>query len=84
MSAHLVEVPGAREVVLRLKLPKAIASSGSRAGLERKLNKPAFGMFRAAYLFSRPCGQCQAGAGSLFTRGTCTRRYTPGLLSAGG
>lgn len=39
MIAHLTEVPGALEAVLALKLPKAIASSGSRAGLERKLKQ---------------------------------------------
>jgi HAD superfamily hydrolase (TIGR01509 family) len=39
MIAHLTEVPGALEAVMALKLPKAIASSGSRAGLERKLKQ---------------------------------------------
>src|SRR6201996_9782090 len=39
MIAHLTEVPGALETVTALKLPKAIASSGSRAGLERKLKQ---------------------------------------------
>jgi HAD superfamily hydrolase (TIGR01509 family) len=39
MIAQLTEVPGALEAVVALKLPKAIASSGSRAGLERKLKQ---------------------------------------------
>jgi HAD superfamily hydrolase (TIGR01509 family) len=39
MTAHLTEVPGAQEAVLALRLPKAIASSGSRGGLERKLKR---------------------------------------------
>lgn len=39
MIAHLTEVPGALEAILALRLPKAIASSGSRAGLERKLKQ---------------------------------------------
>jgi HAD superfamily hydrolase (TIGR01509 family) len=39
MIAHLTEVPGALHAVAALKLPKAIASSGSRAGLERKLKQ---------------------------------------------
>jgi HAD superfamily hydrolase (TIGR01509 family) len=39
MMAHLTEVPGAQEAVLALRLPKAIASSGSREGLERKLKR---------------------------------------------
>jgi HAD superfamily hydrolase (TIGR01509 family) len=39
MIAHLTEVPGALKTISRLGLPKAIASSGSRAGLERKLKQ---------------------------------------------
>jgi HAD superfamily hydrolase (TIGR01509 family) len=39
MIAHLTEVPGALEAISGLGLPKAIASSGSRAGLERKLRQ---------------------------------------------
>jgi beta-phosphoglucomutase-like phosphatase (HAD superfamily) len=35
--AHLTEVPGAGAAVALVRLPKAIASSGSRHGLERKL-----------------------------------------------
>jgi HAD superfamily hydrolase (TIGR01509 family) len=37
MMEHLTEVPGAVEAVAGVRLPKAIASSGSRQGLERKL-----------------------------------------------
>ena len=39
MIAHLTEVPGALEAISALNRPKAIASSGSRAGLERKLKQ---------------------------------------------
>ena len=39
MVAELAEVPGAIQAVAGLTLPKAIASSGSRQGLERKLKK---------------------------------------------
>jgi HAD superfamily hydrolase (TIGR01509 family) len=39
MVAHLTEVPGATQAVAALKLPKAIASSGSLQGLERKLKQ---------------------------------------------
>ena len=39
MIAHLTEVPGALEAISGLELPKAIASSGSRTGLERKLRQ---------------------------------------------
>jgi beta-phosphoglucomutase-like phosphatase (HAD superfamily) len=39
MVAELTEVPGALEAVLAVTLPKAIASSGSLGGLERKLKR---------------------------------------------
>ncbi len=39
MMAELTEVPGAGPAVARVSLPKAIASSGSIAGLERKLKR---------------------------------------------
>ena len=39
MVAELTEVPGAIHAVKALTLPKAIASSGSLAGLERKLKR---------------------------------------------
>jgi len=39
MVAKLTEVPGAGEAIGALKLPKAIASSGSMDGLERKLKR---------------------------------------------
>ena len=39
MVAELTEVPGAVHAMARLTLPKAIASSGSVGGLERKLKR---------------------------------------------
>ena len=39
MVAELTEVPGAGEAVAGLTLPKAIASSGSMGGMERKLKR---------------------------------------------
>src|SRR6185312_11668729 len=39
MVAELTEVPGASEAVAGLTFPKAIASSGSMGGLERKLKR---------------------------------------------
>jgi len=39
MVAKLTEVPGAGDAIAGLKLPKAIASSGSMDGLERKLKR---------------------------------------------
>lgn len=39
MVERLTEVPGARDAIAAIGLPKAIASSGSREGLERKLRR---------------------------------------------
>ena len=52
MIAHLTEVPGALEAVVALKLPKAIASSGSRAGLERKLKQTGLWDHFAPHIYS--------------------------------
>ena len=52
MIAHLTEVPGALQAVAALKLPKAIASSGSRAGLERKLKQTGLWDHFAPHVYS--------------------------------
>jgi HAD superfamily hydrolase (TIGR01509 family) len=52
MVAHLTEVPGALEAVLAVRLPKAIASSGSRAGLERKLKQTGMWEHFAPHIYS--------------------------------
>ncbi|HEX4105755.1 MAG TPA: HAD-IA family hydrolase [Rhizomicrobium sp.] len=52
MIGHLTEVPGALEAVAALKLPKAIASSGSRAGLERKLKQTGLWEHFAPHVYS--------------------------------
>jgi HAD superfamily hydrolase (TIGR01509 family) len=52
MIAHLTEVPGALQAVTALKLPKAIASSGSRAGLERKLKQTGLWEHFAPHVYS--------------------------------
>jgi beta-phosphoglucomutase-like phosphatase (HAD superfamily) len=52
MVAHLTEVPGATEAVLALALPKAIASSGSREGLERKLRQTGLWDHFAPHVYS--------------------------------
>jgi HAD superfamily hydrolase (TIGR01509 family) len=52
MIAHLTEVPGALEAVAALKLPKAIASSGSRQGLERKLKQTDLWKHFAPHVYS--------------------------------
>jgi beta-phosphoglucomutase-like phosphatase (HAD superfamily) len=52
MVAHLTEVPGALEAVVGLRLPKAIASSGSRDGLERKLKQTGLWEHFAPHVYS--------------------------------
>jgi beta-phosphoglucomutase-like phosphatase (HAD superfamily) len=52
MVAHLTEVPGATEAVMGLRLPKAIASSGSRLGLERKLKQTGLWQHFAPHVYS--------------------------------
>jgi HAD superfamily hydrolase (TIGR01509 family) len=52
MVAHLTEVPGAVEAVMALRLPKAIASSGSREGLERKLKQTGLWDHFAPHVYS--------------------------------
>jgi HAD superfamily hydrolase (TIGR01509 family) len=52
MLAHLTEVPGAVEAVTALRLPKAIASSGSREGLERKLRQTGLWEHFAPHVYS--------------------------------
>jgi HAD superfamily hydrolase (TIGR01509 family) len=52
MIEHLTEVPGAVEAISALKQPKAIASSGSRAGLERKLKQTGLWDHFVPYVFS--------------------------------
>lgn len=52
MIAQLTEVPGALAAIAALKLPKAIASSGSRAGLERKLKQTGLWDHFAPHVFS--------------------------------
>lgn len=52
MVAHLTEVPGAVEAVAALDLPKAIASSGSIRGLERKLKQTGLWEHFAPHVYS--------------------------------
>lgn len=52
MIAHLREVPGALAFVSSIKLPKAIASSGSHAGLERKLKQTGLWDIFAPHVYS--------------------------------
>ena len=52
MTANLTEVPGATEAVIALRLPKAIASSGSRQGLERKLKQTGLWKHFAPHVYS--------------------------------
>jgi HAD superfamily hydrolase (TIGR01509 family) len=52
MVAHLTEVPGAVDAVAVLNLPKAIASSGSMQGLERKLKQTGLWEHFAPHVYS--------------------------------
>jgi beta-phosphoglucomutase-like phosphatase (HAD superfamily) len=52
MVAHLTEVPGALDAVAMLDLPKAIASSGSIKGLERKLKQTGLWQHFAPHVYS--------------------------------
>lgn len=52
MVERLTEVPGARDAVAAVTLPKAIASSGSREGLERKLKRTGLWELFAPHVYS--------------------------------
>lgn len=52
MIEQLTEVPGALAAIATLKKPKAIASSGSRAGLERKLKQTGLWEHFAPHIYS--------------------------------
>jgi HAD superfamily hydrolase (TIGR01509 family) len=52
MIEQLTEVPGALKVISALRQPKAIASSGSRAGLERKLKQTGLWAHFAPHVYS--------------------------------
>jgi beta-phosphoglucomutase-like phosphatase (HAD superfamily) len=51
MVAELTEVPGAGEAVAGLTLPKAIASSGSMGGMERKLKRTGLWEYFAPHVY---------------------------------
>ena len=52
MIEQLTEVPGALKAISALRQPKAIASSGSRAGLERKLKQTGLWAHFAPHVYS--------------------------------
>ena len=52
MVAELTEVPGAVHAVAALRLPKAIASSGSMPGMERKLKRTGLWEYFAPHVYS--------------------------------
>jgi len=52
MIARLVEVPGAGAAVARTLLPKAVASSSTREGLERKLKQVGLWEYFAPHVYS--------------------------------
>ena len=51
MMAELIEVPGAGKAIAGLTLPKAIASSGSVGGLERKLKRTGLWEYFAPHVY---------------------------------
>ena len=52
MIEQLREVPGAQKAISALRQPKAIASSGSRVGLERKLKQTGLWALFAPHVYS--------------------------------
>ena len=52
MVAELTEVPGAAHAVAALRLPKAIASSGSMPGMERKLKRTGLWDYFVPHVYS--------------------------------
>ena len=52
MVAELTEVPGAGAAIAGITLPKAIASSGSMGGLERKLKRTGLWEYFAPHVYS--------------------------------
>jgi len=77
MIAHLTEVPGAIEAVAALKLPKAIASSGSRAGLERKLKQTGLWDHFAPHVYSADHVANAKPAPDLFLHAAAALRINP-------
>jgi HAD superfamily hydrolase (TIGR01509 family) len=78
MIAHLTEVPGALQAVIALKLPKAIASSGSRAGLERKLKQTGLWEHFAPHIYSADHVANAKPAPDLFLHAAASLGVEPG------
>jgi HAD superfamily hydrolase (TIGR01509 family) len=78
MIAHLTEVPGASQAVIALKLPKAIASSGSRAGLERKLKQTGLWEHFAPHVYSADHVANAKPAPDLFLHAAAALEVEPG------
>jgi HAD superfamily hydrolase (TIGR01509 family) len=77
MIAHLTEVPGALKAISALTLPKAIASSGSRAGLERKLRQTGLWEQFAPYVYSADDVANAKPAPDLFLRAATALGISP-------
>jgi HAD superfamily hydrolase (TIGR01509 family) len=78
MIAHLTEVPGALQAVIALALPKAIASSGSRAGLERKLKQTGLWEHFAPHVYSADHVANAKPAPDLFLHAAAALEIEPG------
>jgi HAD superfamily hydrolase (TIGR01509 family) len=77
MVAHLTEVPGATQAVMALRLPKAIASSGSRQGLERKLRQTGLWDHFAPHVYSADDVANAKPAPDLFLHAAAALRVAP-------
>jgi HAD superfamily hydrolase (TIGR01509 family) len=77
MIAHLTEVPGALVAVAALKLPKAIASSGSRQGLERKLKQTRLWEHFTPHVYSADHVASAKPAPDLFLHAAAALRINP-------
>jgi len=78
MVAELTEVPGAVEAVAGLTLPKAIASSGSIGGLERKLKRTGLWDHFAPHIYGAEHVVSAKPAPDLFLHAAAALAIAPG------
>lgn len=78
MVAELTEVPGAANAVAGLTLPKAIASSGSVGGLERKLKRTGLWDHFAPHVYGADHVANAKPAPDLFLHAAAALGVTPG------
>ena len=78
MMAELIEVPGAGKAIAGLTLPKAIASSGSVGGLERKLKRTGLWDHFAPHVYGADHVTNAKPAPDLFLHAAAALGVTPG------